>query len=107
MGARLAGAAGGLSGTQEMMPSSNSTTRSAPPRAARIAGDGHLRLGLIASLSHGVVRVVMADLLAQHVGVDLDITEIERCELLMLLSHRRMDAMIASRVSPVEQGDSS
>lgn len=68
--------------------------------------NGHLRLGLIASLSQGVVRMLTAKFLSENPGVELSLNEAERCELLALLSHRRIDAVIASGVSRAEHCES-
>ncbi|MBF9050239.1 LysR family transcriptional regulator [Roseobacter sp. HKCCD9010] len=74
--------------------------------AAGSAGRGHLSLGLIASLSQGLIRELSADFIAQHSEVDLSIIEAERGELLTLLSHRRLDVVLASGAFVGDVGDS-
>ena len=74
--------------------------------AAGTARQGSLKLGLIASLSRGVVRNVTLDFIAEHPEVDVLLIEAERSELLSLLSHRGLDAIVASGGFPPEYGDS-
>lgn len=61
-----------------------------------MAGNGHLRIGLIASLSRGALRGVFESFLAAHDDVDLCLIESDRSELLTLLNHRRIDAVYAA-----------
>jgi len=75
-------------------------------RAAGSADEGHLNLGLIVSLSRGVLRELTADFVKRHPDVDLILVEAERSELLSLLSHRRLDAIVASGAFSTEHGDS-
>ncbi|RMB01997.1 LysR family transcriptional regulator [Eilatimonas milleporae] len=65
-------------------------------RSAGVAGNGHLRIGLIASLSRGALRGVFESFLAAHDDVDLCLIESDRSELLTLLNHRRIDAVYAA-----------
>lgn len=74
--------------------------------AAGSATKGHLGLGLVASLSRGLVREISSDFISQHPEVDLAIVEAERSELLTLLSHRLLDAVVGSGTFPREHGDS-
>lgn len=74
--------------------------------AAGSAGRGHLSIGLIASLSQGLIRELSSDFIAQHSEVDLSIIEAERGELLTLLSHRRLDVVLASGAFVGDIGDS-
>ncbi|MEM1381819.1 MAG: LysR family transcriptional regulator [Pseudomonadota bacterium] len=70
------------------------------------ASNGRLYLGMIASLSAGVLRDVTADFLANHPAIELLIVEGERGDLLTRLSHRKLDAVVACGSLPVENGDS-
>ena len=77
-------------------------------RSAQCAGsgtNGQLRLGIIASLSHGALRNVVVDFIARHPKVRLTFAECDRGELLTMLSHRRVDAVFASGVPTSEHGD--
>lgn len=73
---------------------------------AGVAGEGELKLGVIASLSAGVLRSVLMDFVNQHPDVNLRVIESERVELLTLLSHRRLDAVVASGGFTNDHGDS-
>ncbi|WP_299959302.1 LysR family substrate-binding domain-containing protein [uncultured Roseobacter sp.] len=74
-------------------------------RVAGVAGNGHLRIGLIASLSKGPLRNVVQRFLEEHDNVDLLFVESDRSELLTLLSHRRLDAVYAAGEPEDEIGD--
>lgn len=74
-------------------------------RSAGIAGNGYLRIGVIASLSKGPLRTVFERFLAAHRNVDLCLYESDRSELLTLLSHRRIDALYAAGEPDEETGD--
>ena len=74
-------------------------------RSAGVAGNGHLRIGLIASLSRGAMRGVFEMFLAAHGDIDLCLIESDRSELLTLLNHRRIDAVYASGEPEAEIGD--
>lgn len=74
-------------------------------QSAGVADNGHLRIGLIASLSRGVARDVVAGFLDQHPGVDLCFVEAERGELLTHLSHRVIDLVIAAGEPSYGNGD--
>lgn len=65
-------------------------------QSAGVAANGHLRIGLIASLSRGPFRSVFESFLTAHKDVDLCLVESDRSELLTLLNHRRIDAVYAS-----------
>lgn len=74
-------------------------------QSAGEAGNGHLCVGLIASLSRGALREVVARFRAQHSEVDLAFTEADRGELMTLLSHRIIDIVMAAGEPPSEHGD--
>ena len=74
-------------------------------RASGVAGNGDLTIGLIASLSHGPFRALINRFRVEHENVDLYLTEANRGELLSLLSHRRVDAVLASGEPSPEDGD--
>ena len=75
--------------------------------AAGIGGDGTLRVGLIASLSRGALRDVVAEYTSNHPDVEVGFVESERVELLTLLSHRQLDVVVASGEFPEAHGDST
>ncbi|WP_306119157.1 MULTISPECIES: LysR family transcriptional regulator [unclassified Roseitalea] len=75
--------------------------------AAGMGGDGTLNVGMIASLSRGALRDVVAEYAANHPGVNIGFVESERGELLTLLSHRQLDVVIASGEFPEVHGDSA
>ena len=75
-------------------------------RAAATGEQGNLRIGLIASLSRGVIRNTTLEFFSRHPNVEVLLVEAERSELLSLLSHRRLDAIVASGGFPPEYGDS-
>ena len=75
-------------------------------QAAGVADTGHLRIGLIASLSHGALREVVARFIRRHPEVDLCFAEAERSELLTLLSHRTIDVVIAAGEPSPDVGES-
>ena len=65
---------------------------------ARLAGSGatgRLRIGLIGTLSGGVLREILEDFAARHPFVDLVFSEGERSDLFTQLSHRQIDIMVA------------
>jgi DNA-binding transcriptional LysR family regulator len=74
--------------------------------SAGIADTGHLRIGLIASLSHGALRQVVAQFIGRHPEVDLCFAEAERSELLTLLSHRTIDIVVAAGEPSPDIGES-
>lgn len=75
-------------------------------QAAGVADTGHLRIGVIASLSHGALRQVVARFLRRHPKVDLCFAEAERSELLTMLSHRTIDVVIAAGEPSLDMGES-
>ena len=78
--------------------------------AAYTAGtgvDGKLNVGLIASLSWGPLRNVVAEFALMHPEVEVVFVESERSELLTLLSHRILDVVMASGDFPDAHGDSA
>jgi len=66
---------------------------------------GHLRVGLIASLSRGVLRDLFSAFLDQCPNIEVSIQECDRTELFTLLSHREIDVVIASGKPRPELGD--
>lgn len=74
-------------------------------RSAGIADAGQLNVGIIVSLSQGPLRNVLRAFLQEHRDVDVHVRESERSELLTLLSHRRMDVVVAAGEPPTENGD--
>lgn len=74
-------------------------------KSAGVAGNGRLRVGFIASMSRGPLRRIVQQFLAEHGDVDLYLVESARSELLMLLSHRRIDAVYAAGLPQCEMGD--
>ena len=75
-------------------------------RSAGRGGEGRLRVGIIASLSRGVIRAVIESFRREHPNIVLSIGEADRSELFTLLSHREMDAVIAAGTPRSEYGDS-
>ena len=77
-------------------------------RSAQLAGEaatGRLRVGVIASLSTGAIRNVVAAFADRHSDVDISFAEADRNELLTLLSHRALDVMIAAGEPRLQNGD--
>lgn len=74
-------------------------------KTAGVAGNGHVRIGIIASLSKGPLRTIVERYLAENGDVDVCFVESDRGELLTLLSHRRIDAVYAAGESASHTGD--
>jgi len=74
-------------------------------RSAGVAGNGNLCIGLIASLSCGPLRRLFEQFLSEHSNIELCWTETDRSELYTLLSHRRVDLVIAAGTPSPEVGD--
>ena len=74
-------------------------------KSAGVAGNGHLRIGLIASLSSGPLRGVFESFLTAHEDVDICLIESDRSELFTLLNHRRIDAVYAAGEPETAVGD--
>ncbi|WP_051631323.1 LysR family transcriptional regulator [Afifella pfennigii] len=74
---------------------------------AGLGGIGTLNVGLIASLSHGVLRNVVNRFAAENSEVEVAFVESERGELLTLLSHRLLDVVVASGDFGEMYGDSA
>lgn len=103
-GARLTNAGGRFAtNVRAILESLDSAIEAA--RAAGVAENGQLRIGIIASLSSGPSRRVISRFLEVHGDVDLQIIETDRSELLTLLSHRRMDAIVAAGEPEVDNRD--
>ncbi|MAM07129.1 MAG: LysR family transcriptional regulator [Hyphomonas sp.] len=77
----------------------------ADAKSAGIGDRGQLRIGIIASLSHGPLRNVFEAFLKAHKDVDVCVAESDRSELLMRLSHRDLDAVFAAGEPEPENGD--
>ncbi len=75
-------------------------------QAAGVADNGELRVGVIASLSHGSVRNLIESFLHAHAQIDVSFSESHRNRLLSQLSHRAIDVVIAAGEPPAELGDS-
>ncbi len=75
-------------------------------QSAGIGENGHLRIGLIASISRGAVRNLVAAYRKRHPIVDLCFVETHLNQLFSELSHRRLDVVIAAGGPPREIGDS-
>lgn len=74
-------------------------------RSAGAGSDGRLRLGLIASMSCGVLRRLIGTFLKDHPDVELEVVEGARGALLTQMSHRRLDAIFASGTFSEQYGD--
>ncbi len=74
-------------------------------RAAGMAGNGQLRMGLTASLSQGALREVVARFQMQHADVELSFTEASLGELMTALSHRSLDVVGAAGEPASEHSD--
>lgn len=74
-------------------------------QSAGVAEGGQLKIGVIASLSQGPLRSLIDRFLLSHSTVDLFIAEADRNDLLMELSHRRLDAVVAAGKPEPEIGD--
>lgn len=74
-------------------------------RSLGVAESGHLRAGIIASLSQGVIRSLVETFKAKHPGVTLEIGELARSELLTRLSHREIDLILAAGYPEDEYGE--
>ncbi len=78
--------------------------------AAHIAGMGRigkLNVGIISSLSRGTLRDIVREYVLDHPNVKVTFAEADRGELLTLLSHRRLDVVLASGRFPRIHGDST
>lgn len=75
-------------------------------QSAGVAGNGHLHIGLITSLSRGVVRDVVATFVDRHPNIDICFTQADRGKLLTHLSHRAIDVVIAAGEPNNDNGDS-
>ena len=74
-------------------------------KSAGVAGNGHLQIGLMASLSRGSLRAVFERFTMAHADVDVCFVEASRNELLTLLNHRRIDVSYASGDPETAVGD--
>ena len=69
------------------------------------AARGSLRVGLVVSLAQGVLRDLFARLIADQPEIEVSISELDRSELLTLLSHREIDVVVAAGEPEPEFGD--
>ena len=74
-------------------------------RSAATAESGSLCVGVIASMSRGPIRSLFQRFLADHADVEVVWIETDRSELYTLLSHRRVDLVIAAGPHLPEMGD--
>ncbi len=65
-------------------------------RSAGVANNGHLQIGIIASLSAGPIRTLLQRFLDRHPQVEICLLETDRSELMTMLSHRRIDLVCVS-----------
>lgn len=70
-----------------------------------VAGTGRLRVGLIASLSQGFLRNLFRAFMANHAGIEVSLDELTRRQLLIRLSHRKIDVVIAAGLPEHDCGD--
>lgn len=77
--------------------------------SAQVAGEGRngrLRLGVLASLSRGVMREVVAKFVELYPQIELTFARADRGELMTQLSHRTLDIVFASGAPSNAAGDS-
>ena len=74
-------------------------------QTAGVAGNGSLRIGLIASLSKGIVREVIEAFVADHADIDLCLAESDRSNLMTMLCHRTIDAIYLAGEPELGAGD--
>jgi len=70
-----------------------------------VARAGRLRIGIIASLSQGALRNLLQEFMADRSGVEISIKELNRSQLFVLLSHRKIDVVVAAGLPQDEHGD--
>lgn len=75
-------------------------------QSAGTGENGHLRIGLVASLSKGSFRKIVGEFKHKHPQVDVCFVEAHLRQLFTELNHRRLDAVIAAGEPPPEIGDS-
>ncbi len=74
-------------------------------QSAGKAASGALNIGLIASLSKGAMRELVGIFRDENPNVKFHFTEAERSELLILLTHRKIDLLLASGMSELDACD--
>ncbi len=77
--------------------------------SARVAGEGrngHLRLGVLASLSQGPMRELVSSFVGRYPQIDLTFSRADRGELITQLNHRTLDLVFASGAPNSADGDS-
>lgn len=74
-------------------------------QSAGTVENGLLRVGLIASLSRGPIRRIFEQYLNAFDHVEICFHEADRSELLTMLSHRRIDVVVAAGEPEQEYGD--
>lgn len=72
---------------------------------AGIGNNGQLRIGLIASLSRGILRNVINDFRQRHPRVQITFLESDRSDLMTRLSHRSIDVVHAATCASAGLGD--
>ncbi|WP_019960560.1 LysR family transcriptional regulator [Woodsholea maritima] len=70
-----------------------------------IAGDGELRIGTMFSLSNGSQRALIEAFAKSHPAVHLSFVECGRRQMMTMLGHREIDAVIAIGASPCQTSD--
>jgi len=85
------------------------TNLDAAVSAARFAGEGQrgcLRVGMLGSLSRGIVRDIIDRFISEHREVDLCFVEAARSELMSGLTQRTLDVLSMPGEAPSTQHDS-
>lgn len=74
-------------------------------RSAGLGKNGLLKIGLLASLSRGLLRKIFQRFLEEHEEVEISLLGSERSEILTLLNHRQLDAIVLAGEPEIEYGD--
>lgn len=85
------------------------TSLDAAVSAARFAGEGQrgrLRVGMLGSLSRGIVRDIVDRFISEHREVELSFVEAARSELISGLTQRTLDVLAMPGEAPSTQNDS-
>ncbi|MBI1340800.1 LysR family transcriptional regulator [bacterium] len=85
------------------------TSLDAAVSAARLAGEGQrgrLRVGMLGSLSRGIVRDIVDRFISEHREVELSFVEAARSELISGLTQRTLDVLAMPGEAPSTQNDS-
>lgn len=75
-------------------------------QSAGIAKNGAIRIGTMSSFSNGPQRELLRNFVHEHPLIRLDFLESERRQMMVMLSHRTLDVVIAVGEPPPESGDS-